>query len=91
MLPQMQVQLGVQSSTYKWMLDFTDGGKHPGIIMSQTRMRAIEAVVDPLSVSGMDHMAGIHLMSYGTGSWIDLLVSQRRSFQHIKFITLFTS
>ena len=74
-LPQAQSQAGVSSSSYKWMLDFTSGGSYPGVIMSQTRMRAIEVVVDQSSMNRLDPMAGMHLMSYGTGSWVDLLVS----------------
>lgn len=57
---------------YVWMLDFTDGGKNPGVVMSQSRMRDIELVVNPLG--GMDNLNSVGMMSFGTGSWVDLLV-----------------
>jgi hypothetical protein len=52
------------------MLDFTQGGKRRGVVMSQSRMKAIELVVNPLAV-------GHNLSAMGdtaAGSWIDLLV-----------------
>ncbi|KAF8070318.1 hypothetical protein FPV67DRAFT_1755245, partial [Lyophyllum atratum] len=57
---------------YTWILDFTNGGQNPGIVMSQTRMREIELVVNPLG--GVDSLNHVSLMSFGTGSWVDLLV-----------------
>lgn len=58
------------SGLHVWMLDFTQGGKYPGIIMSQSRMREIELIVNPLS--GME--GNSHMLSFRTGSWVDLLV-----------------
>jgi hypothetical protein len=55
-----------------WVLDFTDGGKRPGIVMSQSRMRDIELVVNPLS--GMDNLSSVGMLSFTTGSWVDLIV-----------------
>jgi hypothetical protein len=52
-----------------WILDFTGGGRYPGVVMSQSRMRDVELVVNPLS--SIDQ---INMMSFGTGSWVDLLV-----------------
>jgi hypothetical protein len=52
---------------YRWMLDFTRGGTRRGVVVSQSRMKAIELVVNPLAVGSSDAVAG--------GSWIDLLVS----------------
>lgn len=57
---------------HMWVLDFTNGGKNAGIVMSQSRMREIELIVNPLG--GIDTMDPVTLMSFGTGSWIDLLV-----------------
>jgi hypothetical protein len=57
---------------YVWMLDFTDGGKNPGVVMSQSRMRDIELVVNPLG--GIDGLNSVGMISFGTGSWVDLLV-----------------
>lgn len=58
----------------RFYLDFTDGGKYPGVIMSQTRMREIETLVNPLA--GIDQIDNVPLMSttFGAGSWVDLLV-----------------
>ncbi|KAF9038340.1 hypothetical protein BDZ89DRAFT_412713 [Hymenopellis radicata] len=56
-----------------WLLDFTEGGRHPGVVVSQSRMRDIELVVNPLS--SMDQMNTVNIISFGTGSWVDLLLS----------------
>ncbi|KAH9920094.1 uncharacterized protein B0H18DRAFT_881353 [Fomitopsis serialis] len=56
-----------------WVLDFTEGGKYPGVVMSQSRMREIELLMNPLS--GMDQLHSVHQMAFGMGSWLDLLVS----------------
>ncbi len=58
---------------FSWALDFTAGGKYAGVVVSQSRMREIELVVNPFS--GMDQMGDVPMMAFGTGSWIDLLVS----------------
>lgn len=55
-----------------WMLDFTDSGKYPGVVMSQSRIRDIEMVVNPLS--GMVGLNSVGILSFGTRSWVDLLV-----------------
>jgi hypothetical protein len=54
-----------------WILDFTHGGQFPGVVVSQSRLREMELVVNPLS--GMDSMS-TGMMSFGTGSWVALLV-----------------
>lgn len=40
--------------------------------MSQSRMREIETIVNPLS--GMDAPNNVPMMNFGMGSWVDLLV-----------------
>lgn len=60
------------SSASQWVLDFTENGKYRGVVMSQSRMREIEFIVNPFS--GMGHMDNTPMMSFGTGSWLDLLV-----------------
>ena len=60
------------SGQYTWILDFTEEGKHPGVIMSQSRMRDIELVVNPLSA--INHMDTTGMISFGGRSWVDLLV-----------------
>ncbi len=62
---------GEPFSKPSWILDFTQGGSRPGVVMSQSRMREIELVVNPLS--SIDQLDNI--MSFGTGSWVDILVS----------------
>jgi len=62
-----------QLEPYAWVLDFTDGGNRPGVVMSQSRMKAIELVVNPLG--GGDGLSNVtDILSFGTGSWVDLLV-----------------
>jgi len=57
---------------YTWHLDFTNGGRNPGVVLSQSRMRDIELIVNPLV--GIDTFNSIEMMSFGTGSWVNLLV-----------------
>jgi len=57
---------------YAWILDFTDGGARRGVVMSQTRMNAIESIVNPLG-GDVDMNSGSHI-SYGSASWVDILV-----------------
>lgn len=62
-----------QSEPYAWVLDFTEGGKRSGVVLSQSRMKAIELVVNPLG--GGDGLSNVSdILSFGTGSWVDLLV-----------------
>jgi hypothetical protein len=61
---------------HTWMLDFTQGGKCPGVVMSQSRMRDIELLINPFSA--MDQMDTAGIMSFRNGSWVDLLVSNFR-------------
>lgn len=61
------------SAPYTWVLDFTHGGKRPGVVTSQSRMKEIELVVNPLG--GTDSLNGVsEMLSFGTVGWIDLLV-----------------
>jgi hypothetical protein len=74
-LPQSDTQ-AISSASERpiWCLDFTDGGRRRGIVMSQSRMRDIESVLNPMSA--VDSMAGVNIGMIGaeTGSWVDLLV-----------------
>lgn len=60
---------------YAWILDFTDGGTRRGVVMSQKRMSAIESIVNPLG-GDTDMNSGSHI-TYGSASWVDILVSGR--------------
>lgn len=58
-------------SSFAWMLDFTHGSKRRGVIMNQSRMKAIELVVNPLrGATGLNAVSDV----LSLGSWIDLLV-----------------
>jgi hypothetical protein len=67
---------GVALDQHTWFLDFTNGGKHSGVVMTQSRMRDIELIINPLS--DIDHLNPVNMMSFGTGSWVDLLVCFHR-------------
>ena len=61
------------SGPYTWVLDFTHGGKRPGVVTSQSRMKEIELVVNPLG--GNDGLNGVsEMLSFSAVGWIDLLV-----------------
>lgn len=70
-------RFGVEASAsdaYTWVLDFTTGGKRPGVVMSQSRMKAVELVANPLNGGeGLSNVGDV--LSFGTGSWVDHLVS----------------
>lgn len=61
------------SDAYTWVLDFTAGGKRPGVVMSQSRMKAVELVANPLhGGEGLSNVGDV--LSFGSGSWVDHLV-----------------
>ena len=64
-------QIKGDTTSHCWILDFTDNGRHRGVVMSQARMRDIELIVNPLS--SLDDMGSP--IPFGIGSWVDLLVS----------------
>ncbi|KAJ3749186.1 hypothetical protein DFH05DRAFT_1475820 [Lentinula detonsa] len=72
-----------------WFLDFTEGGKYPGIVMSQSRMREIELVINPLS--SMETMNTMGMMSFGTGSWVDLLINPSSLVSPERYVSIFRS
>jgi hypothetical protein len=73
-LPAPPQNTPLSDESYTWTLDFTTSGKYPGVVMSQSRMRMIECILDP-SAMGMDDVG---MMGFGGGqglrSWVDLLV-----------------
>jgi len=71
-----------------WILDFTQGGKSHGVVISQSRMREIELVVNPLS--GMDSMNPV-MMSFGTGSWVALLLNPSNPVSSERYTALYRS
>ncbi|KDQ57704.1 hypothetical protein JAAARDRAFT_35389 [Jaapia argillacea MUCL 33604] len=77
------------SGKFKWILDFTEGGKYPGVVVSQSRMREIEIIVNPLS--GVDHLPGVAMMSHGGANWVDLLLSPMNPGIPQKYTAVYTS
>ncbi|KAJ6558539.1 hypothetical protein DFH09DRAFT_1037086 [Mycena vulgaris] len=75
-------------SQHVWILDFTHGGKFPGVVVSQSRLREIELVVNPLS--GMDAMNPV-MMSFGTGSWVALLLNPSNPISSERYTALYRS
>ncbi|KAJ7188498.1 hypothetical protein C8R46DRAFT_1157516 [Mycena filopes] len=71
-----------------WVLDFTHGGKIPGVVISQSRLREMELVVNPLS--GMDAMSS-GMMSFGTGSWVALLLNPSNPVSSERYTTVYRS
>ncbi|KAI0781385.1 hypothetical protein BD413DRAFT_464197 [Trametes elegans] len=82
---------GPQGQQFTWVLDFTDGGKCLGVVMSQSRMREIELVVNPFS--GMDHIENVQTPSFVTSSWVNLLVrlNSQNSLSPERYTALYTS
>ncbi|KAK1229192.1 hypothetical protein PQX77_007764 [Marasmius sp. AFHP31] len=72
-----------------WMLDFTADGKSPGVVMSQSRMRDVELVINPLS--SMQTLNPVGLLSFGSGSWVDLLLSPSNPISPECYTALYTS
>ncbi|KAJ7690619.1 hypothetical protein B0H17DRAFT_935787 [Mycena rosella] len=75
-------------SLHVWILDFTHGGKFPGVVVSQSRLREIELVVNPLS--GMDPMNSV-MMSFGTGSWVALLLNPSNPVSSERYTAVYRS
>ncbi|KAJ7128904.1 hypothetical protein C8R43DRAFT_683610 [Mycena crocata] len=71
-----------------WILDFTQGGQVPGVVISQSRLREMELVVNPLS--GMDPTNPM-MMSFGTGSWVALLLNPSNPVSSERYTTLYRS
>ncbi|TFK53452.1 hypothetical protein OE88DRAFT_1626688 [Heliocybe sulcata] len=66
---------GSDTPKYRWELDFTEGGRSRGMIMTQSRMHEIETIVNPLGAMASAGMEGMRMMAFGGGSWIDLLLN----------------
>ena len=68
-----KVPIGSDTVNQRWVLDFTNGGRSRGIVLTHTRMREIQQVLDPLAALGTDLQ-----MPPFPGSWVGLLVNIRR-------------
>ncbi|KZT65973.1 hypothetical protein DAEQUDRAFT_675902 [Daedalea quercina L-15889] len=85
----MRLAADSSSPTPNWVLDFTEGGKYPGVVMCQSRMREIELLMNPLS--GMDQLHGVHQMAFGMGSWLDLLLNPENPISPERYTTTHVS
>ena len=75
LVPIEEVNSGMYRTQDVWMLDFTEGGHSSGIVMTHTRMREIQQVVDPLNAgSSMSFAIQMHMPPL-PGNWVGLLVS----------------
>ncbi|KAL5523559.1 hypothetical protein ACEPAG_7732 [Sanghuangporus baumii] len=58
-----------------WMLDFTEGGHSSGIVMTHTRMREVQQIIDPPNAgSGMGFAIQMQMPPL-PGSWVGLLIN----------------
>ncbi|EIW60768.1 uncharacterized protein TRAVEDRAFT_71063 [Trametes versicolor FP-101664 SS1] len=80
---------GPQGQQFTWLLDFTEGGKYPGVVMSQSRMHEIELAVNPFGA--MDHLQSVQMLPFGSGSWVDLLLNSQTTISPERYTTVFTS
>ncbi|KAJ7755727.1 hypothetical protein DFH07DRAFT_743050 [Mycena maculata] len=71
-----------------WVLDFTHGGEFPGVVVSQSRMREMELVIHPLSGIDPDNPV---MMSFGTGSWVALLLNPSNPISSERYTALYRS
>ncbi|KAI0637430.1 hypothetical protein C8Q77DRAFT_1155267 [Trametes polyzona] len=80
---------GPQGQQFTWILDFTEGGKYPGVVMSQSRMHEIELAVNPFGA--MEHLQNVQMMSFSAGSWVDLLLNSQPPISPERYITTYIS
>ncbi|KAJ6603126.1 hypothetical protein B0H10DRAFT_648335 [Mycena sp. CBHHK59/15] len=76
-------------AAHVWLLDFTHGDTVPGVVVSQSRLREIELVVNPLS--GMNPVETVHMMSFGTGSWVALLLNPSNPVSSERYTAIYRS
>ncbi|PFH52025.1 hypothetical protein AMATHDRAFT_57707 [Amanita thiersii Skay4041] len=74
---------------YTWVLDFTAGGHQRGVIMSQSRMRDIETIVNPLG--DMSTLQSIGILAYQPASWVSLLLNPENPLSSDKYIATYQS
>nr|GAT57759.1 predicted protein [Mycena chlorophos] len=82
-------QAEASTGQHIWMLDLTHGGEVPGVVMSQARMREIELIIHPLG--GMDPSLALNMMSFGSGSWVALLLNPTNPVSSERYTTVYRS
>lgn len=68
----------ILKKTHGYILDFTDGGRHPGVIMSQMRMHEIQLVLDPIEELETTVQVDTPVVQVVAHTWVDMLVSGAR-------------
>ena len=68
-----QTDASTDSACHVWILDFTNGGKNSGVVMSQSQMRDIEMLITPFGGLHGD-LEDVNIISFNANSWVDLLV-----------------
>lgn len=70
---------------YAWYLDFTENGLYPGVVMSQSKMREIEVLLNRSQTPENPLLP----TSLGIRSWVDLLVTlfARSNMTSIEFLS----
>ncbi|KAH9857608.1 hypothetical protein C2E23DRAFT_865408 [Lenzites betulinus] len=79
---------GPQGQQFTWLLDFTEGGKYPGVVMSRSRMHEIELVVNPFSSFDQNTQS---VSMFGTGSWVDLLLNSQAPISPERYTAVYVS
>ncbi|KAF5351782.1 hypothetical protein D9756_007426 [Leucocoprinus leucothites] len=79
-----------ESRHHVWMLDFTNGGKQPGVVMSQSQMRDIEMLITPLGGLHED-LEDVNIISFNANSWVDLLLNQTTEIKYERYTALYSS
>ncbi|THH05353.1 hypothetical protein EW145_g4857 [Phellinidium pouzarii] len=72
--PSSLSNVNLKSTRDIWILDFTNGGRSDGIVMTHSRMREIQQVLDPGSSIGGGMGLGMQIPPL-PGSWVGLLIN----------------
>lgn len=72
--------------SYGWVVDFTQGGRQAGVVLSQSRMREIETIINPLG--GIDTVG---ILSLQPASWVNLLLSPDSHLPSERYVATYRS
>ncbi|KAI0062844.1 hypothetical protein BV25DRAFT_1915595 [Artomyces pyxidatus] len=76
---------GLEASRYVWTLEFAA----PGVVMSQSRMREIEGIVNPLSeIGNVGNGTG---MTFGASNWVDILLNRTHPISPERYTAVYNS
>lgn len=68
----------ISKKTHGYILDFTDDGRYPGVIMSQMRMQEIQLVLNPIVDFETTVQVDAPVVQVVAHTWVDMLVSGAR-------------